>query len=65
MAETIHFGMNTDLRKTAKNDFEKDFFKLTNDLVFGKKTAIVMKKTEILVNKPVYLRLSILELSKI
>ena len=95
--------MNTDLRKKAKNDLKKDFFKLMNNAVFGKTMenvrkhrniklvtterkrnylvsepnyhttkffaenllAIELKKKRILMNKPAYLGLSILELSKI
>ena len=94
--------MNTELRKQAKNDFEKDFFKSINNSVFGKimknlrkhrdiklvttdkrrnqlvpepnyhttkyfsenLLAIEMKKTKVKMNKPVYLGLSILEISK-
>ena len=86
--------MNTELRKNAENDFEKDFFKLMNNAVFGKTMenvrkhtdiklvttdkkrnttkwfsenllAIEMKKTKVKMNKPKYLGLSILEISKI
>ena len=97
-----YIDMNTELRKKAKNDFEKDLFKLMNNSVFGKTmenirkhrdiklvttdkkrsklvsepnyhtinlisedlSIIEMKKTKVKMNKPTYLGLSILEISK-
>ena len=101
LKEYINF--NTELRKKANNEFEKDFFKLMNNAVFGKtmenvrkhrdiklvKTdkkrnklvsepndhtmkliddnlaIIEIKKVKVKMNKPIYLGLSTLNISKI
>ena len=97
-----YIDMNTKLKKEAKNEFEKDFFKLMNNSVFGKtmenvrkqkdiklvtteekrvklvskpnyhatkqfpenSLAIEMNKTKVKMNKPVYIGMSILDISK-
>ena len=97
-----YINKNTNLRTKAKNNFEKDFFKLMNNSVFGKTmenirnrvnvklvdtgeqfkklaakpnyesrkifnenlVSVHMKKTSLTMNKPVYLGMSILDLSK-
>ena len=97
-----YIDLNTELRKQAKIDFEKDFFKLMNNSVFGKTMenvwkqrdiklvttdkrrnqlvsepnyyttkwfsenllVIEMKKIKVKMNKPLYLALSILNVSK-
>ena len=98
-----HIDMNTELRKLAKDDFEKDLLKLMNNAVLGKTmenirkhrdnklvttdkkrnklvsepnyhminyisedlSIIEMNKTRVKMNKPIYLGLSILHISKI
>ena len=60
-----YIDMNTDLKKDAKNDFEKGFFKLMNNSVFGKtmenvrnhrdiKIVTTDKRRSILASEPNY-----------
>ena len=60
-----YIEMNNKLRTEAKNDFEKDFFKLMNNAVFGKtmenmrkhrdiKLVIIERRRNYLVPEPNY-----------
>src|SRR5256885_15446364 len=45
--------MNTALRTKAKNDFEKDFFKLMNNSVFGKSMKNLQKRQRVSIVQPI------------
>jgi len=55
-----YIAKNTELRKTASNSFEKDFFKLMNNSVFGKRIENIRERQNIVLidDKKLALKLS-------